>query len=126
METISGGNCSSRDHNRISGQNDVNYLLFEEDLSQTFNHLFGVFLMRIPHTALVAGLRPSTDLDSMNFLAFYLLRVDDMSQPEDEDTRGIGIREHCGVPRVLLIEAGQMIKVRLVVCVDAVVVEGTR
>jgi hypothetical protein len=26
-----------------------------------------------------------------------------MAQPEDEDTRRIGIGEHCGVPRVLLI-----------------------
>jgi hypothetical protein len=36
----------------------VTYVVFEDDLSQTLDDLFGVFLMRIPHTALVAGLRP--------------------------------------------------------------------
>ena len=115
-----------RDHNRISGQDNVTYLVFADNPRQAFNHFFGVLLVRVSDTPLVASLRPSTDLDSMNFLAFHLLRVDDMAQPEDEDTPRTGIREHRGVPRVLLIEAGQMIKVRLVVGVDAVVVEGTR
>jgi hypothetical protein len=85
-----------------------------------------VLLVRVSHTPLVAGLRPSTDLDSMNFLAFHLLRIDYMAQPEHEDARRVRIRKHRGVPRVLLIKAGQMIQVRLVVGVDAVVVERTR
>src|ERR1035438_2079368 len=97
-----------RNHNRISGKNDVTYVVFEDDLSQTLNHLFGVFLMRVSHTPLVAGLRPSTDLDSMNFLTLHLLSVDNMAKPEDEDTRLICIREHRGIARVLVIEMGQL------------------
>jgi hypothetical protein len=95
-----------RNHNRISGKDDMTYFVFADNLSQAFNDLFGVLLVRVPHTPLVAGLRPSTDLNSMNFLAFHLLRADDLAKPEDEDTRRVRIRKHRGVPRVLLIEDG--------------------
>src|ERR1019366_7583442 len=74
-----------RNHNLISGKDDVTYFVFADNLSQAFNDLFGVLLVRVAHTPLVAGLRPSTDLDSMNFLAFHFLRADDLAQPEDED-----------------------------------------
>jgi hypothetical protein len=62
----------------------------------------------------------------MNFLAFHFLRIDDMAQPEDEDTCRVRIREHRGVSRVLLIETGQMIQMRLVVGVDAVIADRGR
>ncbi len=112
-----------RNHNRISGQDDVTYVIFADNLRQPFDDLFGVLLVRVTHAPLVAGLRPSTDLDSMNLLAFHLLRIDDMPKPEDEDTRRVRIRQHRGVARVLLIEAGQMIQMRLVVGVDAVIAD---
>src|SRR5674476_11149 len=99
-----------RNHNRISGQDDVTYFVCADNLGQPFNDLFGVLLMRVPHPPLVAGLRPSTDLDSMDFFAFHLLRAEDLAKPEDEDTRRVGIREHRGVPRVLFIEMSQMIR----------------
>ena len=114
-----------RDHNRISGQDDVTYLVFADNLRQAFNHFFGVLLVRVSDTPLVASLRPSTDLDSMNFLAFHLFRVDYMAQPEHEDACRVRICKHRGVTRVLLIKAGQMIQVRLVVGVYAVFFERT-
>jgi hypothetical protein len=95
-----------RNHNRISGEDDVTYFVFPDNLSQAFHDLLGVFLVRVPHTPLIAGLRPSTDLNPMNFLAFHLLRADDLAKPEDEDTRRVRIRKHRGVPRELLIEMG--------------------
>src|ERR1035441_5583722 len=112
-----------RNHNLISGKDDVTYFVFADNLSQAFNDLFGVLLMRVPHTPLVACLRPSADLDSMNFLAFHLLRAERLAKPEDEDTRGVRIRKHGSVPRVLFVEMGQMIQMRLVVSVDAVIVD---
>ena len=104
-----------RNHNRISGKDDVTHLIFADNLSQAFHDLFGVFLVRVPHSPLVAGLRPSTDLDSMNLLAFHLLRIDNMAKPEDEDPCCVCIREHGGVAWVLLIETGQLKQIRLVV-----------
>src|SRR5664279_6251299 len=71
-----------------------------------------MLLVRVPHTPLVARLRPSTDLDSMNLLALHLLRADHLVQPEDEDTGRVHIRKHGGVPRVLLIDMGQTIQMR--------------
>src|ERR1035437_9891228 len=88
-----------RNHNLISGKDDVTYFVFADNLSQAFNDLFGMLLVRVPHTPLVAGLRPSTDLNSMNFLAFNLLRADNLAKPEDEDTRRVRICKHRGVPR---------------------------
>jgi hypothetical protein len=82
-----------------------------------------VLLVRVPYTTLVARLRPSTDLDSMNFLASHLLRADHLVQPEDEDTRRVHIRKHGCVPWVLLIDMGQTIQMRLVVGVDTVIAD---
>ena len=113
-----------RNHNLISGKDDVTYFVFMDDLSQAFNDLFGVLVVRVPHAPMVAGLRPSTDLDAMNLIAFHLLRGNRLAKPEDEDTRGIRVRKHRGVPRLLLIEMGQMIQMRLVVGVDAVIADG--
>ena len=110
-----------RNRNLISGQDDVTYFVFANNLSQAFHDLLGVLLVRVPHTPLVPGLRPSTDLDSMNFLPSHLLRADHMVKPEDEDTRRVHVRKHRGVPRILLIETGEMIQMRLVVGVDAVI-----
>src|ERR1039457_4901385 len=93
---------------------------------KSWSTLFGVLLVRVAHTPLVAGLRPSTDLDSMNFLAFHFLRADDLAQPEDEDARRVRIRKHRGVPWVLLIEMRQMIQMRLVISVDAVIADRGR
>src|ERR1035438_3084750 len=93
-------------HNRISGKDDVTYLVVADNLSQAFNDLFGMLLVRVPHTPLVAGLRPSTHLDPMNFLASYLLRADHLVKPEDEDARRVHVRKHCGVPWVLLVDMG--------------------
>jgi hypothetical protein len=101
----------------------VTYFIFADNLSQAFHDLFGVLVVGVPHTPLVAGLRPSTDLDSMNFLAFHLLRADDVAEPEDEDARRVRIRKHRGVPRVLLIETGQMIQMRLGAGVDVVIAD---
>jgi len=115
-----------RNHNRISGKDDVAYFVFADNLSQAFNDLFGVLLVRIPHPPLVAGLRPSTNLNSMNPFSFHLLRADNFAKPEDEDTRRVHIRKHSGVPRVLLIEMRQMIQMRLVVGVDAVIADRGR
>ena len=89
----------------------------------TTQYLFGVLVVRVPHTPLVASLRPSTDLNSMNFLAFHLLRADDLAKPEDEDTRRVRVRQNGGVPRVLLIEMGQLKQIRLVVGIHAVIVD---
>jgi hypothetical protein len=50
----------------------------------------------------------------------------DMAEPEDEDPRGVGIREYGGIWRVLVVDAGQMIQMRLVICVDAVIAERGR
>jgi hypothetical protein len=111
-----------RKHNRIACKDDVTHVVLADDLSQALNHLFGVFLMSIAHTPLVAGLRPSTDFDSMNFLAFHLLGVDNMAQPEHEDTRLVCIREDSGIARVLLIEMGQLKEIR-VVGIYAVIVD---
>ncbi len=47
----------------------------------------------------------------MNFRAVYLLSIDDLPKPKNEDTRRVRIRQHRGIARVLLIEAGQMIQV---------------
>jgi hypothetical protein len=80
-----------RNHNLISGQDDMTYFVFADNLSQAFHDLFGVLLVGVPHTPLVAGLRPSTDLDPMNFLAFHFLRAEDLAEPEDEDTGRVGI-----------------------------------
>ena len=88
-----------------------------------FNDLCGVLLVRVSCTPLVAGLRPSTDLDSMDFFPFHILRIDDMAQPEDKDARGVRVRKDGGVTRVELIQTGQMIQMRLVVRVDAVVAD---
>src|ERR1035438_4391664 len=74
-------------HNRIAGQDDVAYFVFADNLSQPFHDLFSVLLVRVPYTTLVARLRPSTDLDSMNFLASHLLSADHLVHPADEDTR---------------------------------------
>src|ERR1039457_2615520 len=115
-----------RNHRRISSQDDVTYFVFADNLSQAFDELFGVLLVRVPHTPLVTRLRPSTDLNPMNFLAFHLLRVDDMAQPEDEDTRRVHIRQYRGVPRILLIETCQMIQMRLATGVDAVIADRGR
>jgi len=97
---------NERNRNRVSGKDDVTDMVFADNLRQAFNDLFGVFLVRVPHTPLVAGLRLSADLDSMNFLTLHLFRIDDMAKPEDEDARRVRIREHRGVPRVLIVEAG--------------------
>jgi hypothetical protein len=78
------------------------------------------------YSPLVAGLRPPTDLNPMNFLSFHLLSIYGMAEPEDEDARCVGVGKHRSVPRVLLIETGQMIQVRLVVGVDAVVADRSR
>jgi len=115
-----------RNRHLIPGQDDVTDFVFADNLSQAFHDLFGVLLVRVPHTPLVPGLRPSTHLDSMDFLAFHLLRPDDMVEPEDEDTRRVRIRKHRGVPRVLLIETGQMIQMRLVRGIHAVFGNGRR
>jgi hypothetical protein len=98
-----------RDHDRIPGQDDVTYLVFTNNLRQAFHDFFGVFLVHVSDTPLVASLRPSTDLDSMNFLAFHLFRIDYMAKPEHENACRVRICKHRGVPRVLLIKAGQMI-----------------
>ena len=108
-----------RNHNRVPGKDDMTYMVFADDLSQVFYDLFGVLLVRVPSTTLVTGLRPPADLNPMNSLPFHLLRINDMAKPENEDTSCVRIREHRGIPRVLLIETGQMIRVRLVVGVDA-------
>src|ERR1035437_4738819 len=115
-----------RNHNLISGKDDVTYFVFTDDLCQALDDLFGVLLVCVPYPPLVAGLRPATHLDPMNLLAFYLLRVDDLAKPEDEDARCVRIRKHRGVSRVLLIEAGEMIQMRLVVGVDAVIAYRSR
>jgi len=80
-----------RGHDRTSGKDDVTDMVFADNLRQSFNDFFGVLLVRVTNTPLVAGLRPSTDLDSMNFLAFHLFHVDDMAQSEDEDARCVHI-----------------------------------
>jgi hypothetical protein len=95
-----------RDHDRFSGQDDVTYLVFADTLHQAFNHFFGVLLVCVSDTPLVAGLRPSTDLGSMNFLAFHLFRIYYPTKPKHEDACRVGMCKHRGVPRVLLIEAG--------------------
>jgi hypothetical protein len=59
----------------------------------------------------------------MDLLAFHILRGDYMVKAEDEDARRVGVREHCGVARVLLIETGQMIQMRLGAGVDAVIAD---
>src|SRR5512133_1880688 len=69
-------------HDLISGKDDVTYFVFTDDLSQALDDLFGMLLVRVPHPALVARLRPSTHLDPMNLLAFHLLRVDYLAKPE--------------------------------------------
>ena len=115
-----------RNHNRIAGKDDMTYFVFPDDLSQAFNDLFGVLQVRVPDTPLVSGLRPSTDLNPMNFLAFDLFRDDDLVKAEDEDARRIHIRKHRGVPRELLIEMCQMIQMRLVVSVDTVIADRGR
>jgi hypothetical protein len=71
----------------------VTYVVFADNLSQSLNDLFGVFPVRVHHPRLVAGLRPSTDLDWMNFLASHFVPIDDMAKPEDEDTRRVRIRK---------------------------------
>ena len=101
----------------------MTYFVFTDNLSQAFNDLFGVLVVRVAHTPLVAGLGPSTDLNPMNSLAFHLLRADDLAEPEDEDPRRVRIRKHRGVARVLLIEMGQMIQMRLVVGVDEIIAD---
>jgi hypothetical protein len=45
-----------RNHNLISGKDDATYMVLADNLSQAFHDLFGVLLMRVPHTPLVAGL----------------------------------------------------------------------
>jgi hypothetical protein len=77
-------------------------VVFSNNLHQAFDDFFGVLLVRVSDAPLVAGLRPSTDLDSMNFLAFYLFRIDYMAKPEHENARCVRICKHCGVPRVSL------------------------
>src|ERR1039457_6150778 len=115
-----------RNHHLISGEDDVTYFVFTDDLSQALDDLFGVLLVRVPYPPLVAGLRPSTHLDPMNLLAFYLLRIDDLAKPEDEDARRVRVGKHRGVSWVLLIEAGEVIQMRLVVGVDAVIADRGR
>src|ERR1017187_9421115 len=78
-----------RNHNRISSQDDMTYLVFADNLSQPFNDLLGVLLVRVSHAPLVTGLRPSTDLDPMDLLAFHLFGADRLAQPEDEDPRSV-------------------------------------
>src|ERR1039458_8034374 len=113
-------------HNLISGKDDVTYFVFTDDVSQAPDDLFGVLLVRVPHPPLVAGLRPPAHLDPMNLLAFHLLRGDDLAKPEDEDARRVRIRKHRGVSWVLFIEMGEMIQMRLVVGVDAVIADRGR
>ena len=84
-----------------------------------------MLLVCVPYPPLVAGLRPSTHLDPMNLLAF-LLRIDDLAKPEDEDARRIRVGKYRGVSWVLLIETGEMIQMRLVVGVDAVIAYRSR
>ena len=110
-----------RNHNRISSKDDVTDVVFGDNLSQPLNDLFDVLMVRVPHAPLISGLGPSADLDSMNFLAFHLLGVDDLAKPEDEDARRVRVSKHCGVAGVLLVETCQVIQMRLVVGVDAVV-----
>ena len=65
---------------RISSQDDVTDFIFTDDLDQALHHFLGVLVVRVSHTALIAGLRPSTYFYSMNFLAFHLIGVNDLAE----------------------------------------------
>jgi hypothetical protein len=51
-----------RNHHRVSGKDDMTYVVFADNLSQMFDDFFGVLMVRVSYTSLVAGLRPSTNL----------------------------------------------------------------
>jgi hypothetical protein len=59
----------------------------------------------------------------MNFFTIHLLRCDYVVKPEDEDTRRVHARKHRGIPRISSIEMCQVIQMRLVGSIDAVIAD---
>jgi len=114
-----------RDNHVISGQNDVADFVFVDDLSEAFDHFFGMLVVRIARPARVASLGPPTHLYAMNLLPVEVFRDNHQSWSHHEDTRRIRVRKHGGIARIQLIELGKQIQMRLVIGEDVVVSEGS-
>ena len=59
----------------------------------------------------------------MNVLSFNLLHIHGQAQTEYEDTRCIGVRQHRRITWILFIELSQVIEMRLMINVNAVVAD---
>ena len=97
---------------------------FADNLSEAFDHLPDVLVVRVPRSPLVARLRPSSDFDTMNLFPTHVLRSDDVAQPDYKDPCGIRIREHRRISRIPFIELRQKIQVRLIIGRDVVSAKG--
>ena len=82
----------------------------------------GVLLVRVLHAPLIPRLRPAADLHPLHLLALHLRVRDLLPEPEDEDARRVRVRDQRGIPRVFVVEARQVVEVRLVVDVEPVLV----
>ena len=73
----------------ISGQDDMADPLIAHDLKEAFDDLFCMLVVRVSHSPLVAGLRPTTDLDPVNLLAFQVLLCSGLTEPPNTKIRAV-------------------------------------
>ena len=90
---------------------------------QCLDRFLGVVRVRVLHAPLVTSLRPATHFDALHLLPFHLLGFERFAQAEHEDARRVCVGQQRRVSRVRIVQAGEMVQVRLIVHVQIVVLE---
>src|SRR5207253_9888578 len=104
-----------------------NYLLnfiFAHHTVERINHLFGMMQVIIFGVPLIAHLRPAANLSALGLWVLHLFVVNHLPAHEDEDLRGVCVRQEYCVTWVLTHEARERVEVRLVIDKQTVALNG--
>src|SRR5947209_7334466 len=107
----------------VAREDDVLDVVLAHDLLQLVGDLFGVLQMVVLQVALVAHLRPAADLRAARLDVLHLVALQGLAATEDEQARAVRVGDEHGVARVLIHQARERVEVRLVVNVEAVILD---
>ena len=82
-----------------------------------------MLLVVLADVALVAGLRPAAHLRVLRLDALDLILPHHLAGAVDEDAGEVRVRDDGGIAGILVVQAGERIQVRLVVDIQAVVLD---
>ena len=99
----------------IARKNNVFNRIFRDSAFEHFDYFVGVELITILIVAVISGLDPATNVRAFCGEVLQRVAIDSARGSEDENLRSISISKHNRIPPIMINQAREGIKMRLVI-----------